>query len=185
MEIYDQINDIIRQDTFFWFCAIAGSALFILQFLLSLFLGNAGENGEEIDSENFKWLSKNALTGFLMMFGWVGLTCRKEFELSILSSVVFAALGGLIMIFIVHFIFSKAKKLRSFGTVFRIEDALGKEAIVYQRIPKGGIGKISISLYNFTYELDATSSHLEDLPSFSTVTIIKKLDEKTVVVLPT
>ena len=68
--------------------------------------------------------------------------------------------------------------------VFRIEDAIGKQATVYQRIPKGGAGKISLSLNNLTYELDAISDHSEELSSFTQVHVLKKADEKTVVVVP-
>ena len=85
--------------------------------------------------------------------------------------------------FVIHFFI--AKKLRSPGTVFRIEDAIGKEAMIYQRIPKGGSGKISVSLHHFTYELDAISFEQEDLPSFTFVQIIEKFDEKTVIVAMT
>jgi hypothetical protein len=93
-------------------------------------------------------------------------------------------IGGLITLLITGLIFRGAKKLHSSGTVFRIEDAIGKEAMVYQRIPKDGAGKISISLHNFTHEIDAVSSLQEELLSFTSVRIIEKVDEKTVRVTP-
>ncbi len=85
---------------------------------------------------------------------------------------------------IIRSIFKLAKKLQSSGSVYRIEDAIGKEAYVYQRIPKGGIGKISISLQHLTHEIDAISHIHEDLPSFMRVKIIEKKDDNTVVVTP-
>lgn len=146
--------------------------------------GEADSGGAEFDSGKFQWLTKQALTGFLLMFGWAGLTCIKEFELSILAATTISFFAGLISTFVTSFIFKMAKKLRSSGTVFRIDDAVGKEATIYQRIPKKGIGKITLSLNNFTHELDAISTHYEDLPSFTSVQIIKKADDKTVVVVP-
>ena len=119
-----------------------------------------------------------------MMFGWVGLTCRKEFDFSVWQASLAALAGGILSFFCSGFIFNLAKRLRSAGMVFRIEDAIGKQATVYQRIPKGGAGKISLSLNNLTYELDAISDHSEELSSFTQVQVIKKSDEKTVVVVP-
>jgi hypothetical protein len=119
-----------------------------------------------------------------MMFGWVGLTCKHEFGLSILATSLIAFLGGLIAIFATALIFKSAKKLRSSGSVFRIEDAVGKQAVVYQRIPKGGVGKISLSLNEMTYEIDAMSHQNEELPSFISVQVLKKSDDKTVIVVP-
>lgn len=181
-------NDIVREDSIFWFCALSGTGLFVIQFILNLFGGDTHDNIDDvdggIDSGKFKWLSKQALTGFLMMFGWVGLTCRKEFNYSPMATFITAIAGGTLSIFVTGYIFRLANKLRSSGTVFRVEDAIGKEATVYQRIPKDGVGKISLSLHNLTYEIDAISHHLVELPSFTQVQILEKADEKTVVVVP-
>ena len=178
------MNSFITKDFLFWFFALLGSGLFLIQFIVSLLGGDGEDDTVELDGK-FKWMSKQALTGFLMMFGWIGLTCRKEFELSNLASTLISLAGGIAAIFATGLIFGGAKKLRSSGTVFNIDDAVGKEAIVYQRIPQNGVGKITISLHNFTHEIDAISYHSEDLPSFISVQVIKKADEKTVVVVPT
>jgi hypothetical protein len=181
------IQEGMRNDSFFWFCALSGSGLFILQLIVRLFGGSAfddldGESGE-IDAGNLKWLSKQTLSGFLMIFGWVGLTCRKEWNFSVISTALTASVAGLFSVFILGAIFKSAKKLRSQGTIFRIDDAIGKEATVYQHIPKTGTGKITLSLNELTYEIDAISHHSEELPSFTKVQIIGKADDNTVVVI--
>lgn len=171
-----------------WFCALAGTGLFFIQFILS-FLGadphsEIEDGGLEIEAGKFKWLSKQALTGFLLMFGWVGLTCRKEFACSLTISLFIACAAGIVAMFLIGWIFKMAKKLKSSGTVFKIEEAIGKEAMVYQRIPQGGMGKITLSLHNFTHEIDAISHAQEDLPSFILVRIIQIANDNTVVVVP-
>lgn len=188
MEIIRKFDALVSKDPFFWICALAGTGMFVIQFTLNLFgtdhhddIDNASN---EVDASKFKWLSKQAVTGFLMMFGWVGLTCKKEFALSGLASALFACVGGGIAIFVSAFIFKIARMLRSTGTIFRIEDAIGKEAVIYQRIPCGGIGKITVSLHHLTHEIEAISTAQEDLPSFTSVQIIKKADAKTVIVVP-
>lgn len=175
-------------EPFFWFCALAGSGLFIIQLTLS-FLGahhdsDLSHESAEIEVSKLKWMSKHALTGFLLMFGWTGLTCRKEFGLSFAVSALSAGMAGTATMFLIGWIFKLTQKLRSTGTVFNIEDAVGKEATVYQRIPQGGMGKVSLSMHDFTHELDAISNAQEDLPSFISVHIIQKLNDTTVVVVP-
>ena len=178
----------LSKDTFYWFCALAGSGMFIIQFLLSLFgFGHDHDMVDDhghFDAQNFKWLTKQTVTGFLMFFGWVGLTCKKEFAMSNTVSAICAVAGGLIAVIVTAFIFKMAKKLRSPGAVFRIEDAVGKDAFVYQRIPKNGIGKISISLHNHTHEIDAMAMTHEEISSFTQVQIVKKMDDKIVIVVP-
>ena len=172
---------IFTTNSFFWFCALIGSFLFAIQFL-SHILGVDAEI-EETDAGNFHWLSKQTLTSFFMMFGWIGLTCKNQYEASELVTICIAFFGGCASFFLTAFLFKAAKKLQSPGNVFCIDDALGKEAIVYQKISKESPGKISLILNNFTYELDAVSLS-EELPSFSRVQILKKLNEKTVIVIP-
>lgn len=101
-----------------------------------------------------------------------------------MPATLIAFTAGLCVVFILGAIFKSAKKLRSQGSIFRIDDAIGKEATVYQDIPRTGTGKITLSLNNLTYEIDAISSHPDELPSFTKVQIIDKADDKTVVVIP-
>lgn len=185
--MFETIHQHINKDYIFWFCALAGTGLLFIQFIANL-LG-AGHHdlhdGLDHDAGDFKWLSKQALSGFIMIFGWVGLTCEREWGLSKIAAVPIALVAGIIAFFITSFIFRMAQKLRSTGNVFKIENTIGKEATIYQRIPKDGVGKISLSLDGIMYEVDAVSGLEEDLPSFIKVHIIKKADGNTVVVVPT
>jgi hypothetical protein len=182
----DFLQKALSKDTFYWFCALAGSGMFVIQFFLTLFgIGHDHDDGHgEFDAQNFKWITKQTLTGFLMFFGWVGLTCKKELLLSGGITAACAAAGGLIAVFATALIFKMAKKLRSPGAVFRIEEAIGKEAFVYQRIPKNGTGKISISLHHRTHEIEAVSMTHEEISSFTQVQIVKNMDDKIVAVVP-
>ena len=178
-------QNLLEQDTIFWFSAIAGSGLFVLQFLLSL-LGTSegddfGENGA-LDAAKIKWLSKQAFTGFLMMFGWTALACKNEFGLSLLLTVIFSFLAGLATVVITGYIFKGARRLQSSGTVFDLDKSIGKEALVYQRIPKQGAGKISISIDRVLHEVDAVSLNGEEIESFQSVLILKKIDNNTLAV---
>lgn len=182
---------VLNKETFFWFFALSGSVTLFIQLILNLFglsdhhdIGDTDMDTGEIDTSNFKWLSKQALSGFFMMFGWIGLSCLKEFEFNVLLSLAIAFIAGVLAMFVSGFIFKMARKLHSSGTVFKIEDAIGQEAMIYQRILKKDKGKILISLNNLTREIDAIALNEEGIPSFTKVKIINKVDENTVSVVP-
>jgi hypothetical protein len=177
---------IVNIDSFFWFCALAGTGMFLVQLVLS-FLGNGADELDEnsaVDAGKMKWLSRQAVTGFLMMFGLSALTCKNQFGLALALTAVIALTSGALAVVIIGFIFKLARKLQSTGTVFLLENALGKEAVVYQKIPRGGMGKISISLQQLTYEIDAISFNGEEISSFFPVQVIKLTGDGKVVVAP-
>lgn len=192
-------NELIKSGSIFWFCALSGSGMFLIQFIINIFgisdhdsfdtndvasdnIDDAGQ--DSANAEKFKWLSMQTITGFLMMFGWTAITCQSEFGLQNTTTIITSLAAGIFAAIITHSIFNLAKRLRSSGSIYRIEDAIGKEAYVYQRIPKGGVGKISMTLQHFTHEIDAISHHTEELPSFMRVKIIDKSDDNTVIVTP-
>jgi membrane protein implicated in regulation of membrane protease activity len=187
----DYLNELIQSGSFFLFCALAGSGMFVIQFAINIFGMNSEMAPEQIHDGNLdlvdvrtvKWLSMQTITGFLMMFGWVALACQNELGLSMGPTLGISFGSGLFAALVIRLIFTLAKKLRSSGTVYRIEDAIGKEGYVYQSIPKGGRGKISVELQHFTHEIDAISDSMEEIPSFNRVKIIEKSDDRTVVVI--
>lgn len=171
------MNILVNSGSVFWFCALSGSGLFLIQFLINLF----GMGDSDSDIKQFKWLSLQAVTGFLMMFGWCAITCQNQFEVEILPTLVVSLVSGLLAAWMIHFLIGFTKKLHSAGSVYSIEDAIGKEATVYQKIPKGGVGKVSLALHHFTHEIDAVSR--EEIESFTRVKIIEKSGSNTVVVI--
>lgn len=185
-------NELIKSGSVFWFCALTGSGMFFIQFIINILGGTNQDNfdvGDTIDASSdaadanrFKWFSMQAITGFLMMFGWTAITCQSEFGLKNIPTIGISIASGIFAALIIRSIFKYAKKLQSSGSSYRIEDAIGKEAYIYQSIPKDGIGKISISLQNFTHEIDAISRNSEALSSFTRVKIIEIKDDNTVVV---
>ncbi len=173
----------MEKEYIFWFCALAGSGVFLIQSILN-FSGLGAEDVDDATSQDFKWLSKQAVTGFLMMFGWIGLAMLYEGGFSFPISTLIAALAGIGSALIVGYLLRLTSLLRSTGTVFDIRDAIGKEASVYQRIPLNGKGKVTISLHEISYELDAVSRESEEIDSFQPVQIIEVSDDNTVVVAP-
>lgn len=180
----ERFFEFLQSGSPFWFCALAGTGMFIIQFLMNLFGGmdHDGFDSDSGDFRKFKWFSLQAITGFLMVFGWTAITCQVEYALQNIPTLGIAIVAGLIAAYMIRTLFKFAKKLESPGNMYRIEDAIGKEAYVYQSIPRNGTGKISLSLNNLTHEIDALSYNSQEIPSFNRVKIIEKKDDRTVVV---
>lgn len=119
LDLILRFGNFISEDAFLWICALAGSGLFVIQFILNLFGALDQELNEGSDAGDFKWISKQALIGFLMMFGWVALTSRKEFGLSGPLSALLGFGGGLIAIFLTGLIFRSAKKTPQYWKCFQ------------------------------------------------------------------
>lgn len=185
-ELYNEILASFADNTIFLFCAYAGLGIWIIQFLLSLAgTGETDFEGEELgDDRNFKWFSFKAIAGFLMMFGLTALTCLRDFNLNIEISTFIAFIVGLFAIYILNLIYKLSKRMHSSGSVFQINDLVGKEAYVYQRISADGVGKISLSHHDLTHEIEAVSDLKQEIASFTRVRILRILDGNVVAVTP-
>lgn len=171
--MFQQISS--HELSIFTYAACIGTTIFFIQLILNFF--GFGDEDEKL----FKWLSIQSLAGFLMMFGLTGLTTSIELNWKT-EWVALCSIGmGILTVYVTRKIFQGAKKLHSPGSVYRVEDMIGKEGFVYQRIPKDGIGKVTIQHNEMTYEVDAESN--EEIHSFQRVQIIKTKDENRVVVI--
>ncbi len=187
LELFEKLILLFEDTTVFMFCSYFGIGILIVQFLLGLIGLENGEDftdGDMSEARQFKYLSLQTIGGFLMMFGLTGITCQKEYKFHNWLSFFLSLLVGLCSVLIINLIFRLAKKLQSSGSVCNLDDVIGQEAFVYQRIPKNGVGKITISFQHLTCEIDAVTSSQEELPSFTRVQIIKKRDDSTAVVIP-
>ena len=131
----------------FWICAILGTLLFILRAFLMIFAGVHhdfdGDVYHDVDTPegteaSFKALSLNSITGFFMMFGWVGLACYKQFGLSSGISTLVGFVAGALCVVLIAKVFQGASKLESPGAVFDVEKLIGEVVEVYQQIPAEG-----------------------------------------------
>ena len=190
-------------ENIFLFCAICGAVFFIIRFVMMLMgAGTEGadaiDGGMDMDMDGgdvgdidvddashsdtlFGILSINTVTAFVMMFGWAGLTCYKQFSLGAAASIIVAFLVGVLCMLITAYLFKLSGKLVSKGGTFNINTAVGKKASVYQQIPADGKGRINLNIPGSnTRELNAVSADHKDIESFKTVKIVKVIDNNTV-----
>lgn len=176
----------------FWVCAIAGTTLFFLKSLLLIVGGmdheldidsnEIAQDGLDSSDAAFKLLSINSITGFFMMFGWVGLACYVQAELIPILSLFGGTIAGLITMYLTAKLFQGARHLISNGSQFIIENTVGKTGSVYQEIPENGSGKIQITVDGITREIDAISADNQSINSFTTIEVVSVLNPTTVAV---
>lgn len=179
-------------ETTFWVFAFGGTLFFVLRILFMLFVGGdhdmdadghiGGDIGHDGTDVSFNLFSLQSLTGFFMMFGWVGLSLYVQSEVGPFFSVLGAFAAGLSTMFITAAIFRAAMNLVNPGSRFVVDDAVGKTASVYQRIPADGRGRIQLTLAGSTREIDAISEEKADIDSFTSVEVVRKVDDRTVAV---
>lgn len=105
--------NLINPDNIFSFCALAGSGMFVIQFLLNFI--DVRKN-EDFEDRSFIRMSVQAVTGFLMIFGWTAISFQREEYFQDGSTLVIAFVSGLFALFITSAIFRVAKKLQRRGS---------------------------------------------------------------------
>lgn len=177
---------LLNSDQMYWALAIGGSVLFALRVLVMV-LGLSNDDHQSASDGDqdghFQLFTIHSLTGFSMMFGWVGLGCLKQTELGPIWSCLAALGAGIIMLFITRSMFRMAGKLTSKGSDFHIEETVGLDAMVYQRIPATGSGKVHVTVNDTLRELLAVSEKNEVIDSFQTVHIKRIINDQTVEVI--
>jgi hypothetical protein len=106
----------------------------------------------------FKMLSFRTMIAAIAFFGIAGLGAQ-EAEAAPITAVAVAIAAGIAAMYGVFWLMQTLAKLRAEGTI-RVQRALGKQAVVYLRIPgeHSGMGKVQVNLQNRTMEYEAMTS---------------------------
>lgn len=187
-------NTLMTNHVVFWICAVAGTTFFALRMLMSLFTGGFFEQDADFNHSYdghhehhsvslFKFLTVHSLSGFLMIFGWSGLACVAQFNLSNNYALLIALVCGIMMMMITSLIMHNAMRFESRGDVFCTKKTVGLTGTVYQHIPAHGTGKIHLVVNNITRELLAKSDSNYDIESFTLIKVVKAIDHETVAVI--
>jgi len=147
-------------------CAIAGGTVLIGQTGLNIFgLGDADADIDpdvDVDAldgaDSLNFLSVRALAGFLTFFGLIGAGgTASHWHAGLSLGAAFAA-GSSVMLFIA-LIMRWFRRQHSEGNL-QPQNAVGKTARVYLRVPPGksGKGKITVSIQGRSMEFEAVTS---------------------------
>lgn len=177
----------------FWVFAVFGTLFFLIRVVFAIVGGfgvedaDGGGEGTADDADGshesdvaFKLISLNSVTGFLMMFGWVGLASYKDHGLIAAQAVLAAFVGGLVTMALTAQLFRIAMNFTSKGSRFTIKSLVGANGSVYVRIPSDGRGQVQVSHNDRTRTLEAISEDHVELESFTNIKVVKVVDPRTV-----
>ncbi len=169
--------------------ALVGTIFFVLRLVFALFFGG---DGGDIDGDMavhgddgaFGLFSLLSILAFFMGAGWMGLTCRIDWELNSLVSAAAATGFGFSLMLMASGMMAYARKL-SRNVTYDPATAVGHTASVYMSIPtKGdGMGKIQVTVSGRLKTMNAVSAG-PAIDAFKTVKVVSVRDDGTFVVEP-
>ena len=177
-------------ESIFLYTAIAGGAVFALQFALTLLGG--GEDGADlsevgVDGDGhhssslwfFEMVSLRTLAAATMFFGLVGLTAQS-YDATPKVALLVAGAAGFAAMYSVYWMFTQLFKLESSGNQ-DITNALGLPATVYLRIParNEGRGKVQLTMQNRIVEYLAVTDETDPIPSGENVWVTEVVNGDT------
>lgn len=184
----DFFNNLEPMHQIFWYIALAASAVFLVQTILT-FLGSDSSDGLSADFDGnldhvdapFQLFSLRNLVNFLLGFGWTGVTFYESVQNKYLL-IALTVFVGCIFIALFFLLIREILKLTEDNT-FQIESLKGKTGEVYINIPANmsGKGKVQISIKGSNHELSAMTRADESLPSGNLVKV-EEIQDKILIV---
>ena len=168
-------------DNVYLILAVAGTAFFAIQFIMSLMGGEMSHDGAADSIEamevndhaavsELNFFSLRSITGFVMFFGWAGYFWGNKGWTGFLIAVA----CGLLMMFLITLVIFLMLKLQHSGNISPadIENQAGS---VYLSIPGGAdkFGKVTIKVQSRTLQLKAFAD--EPLPTGTPVVVLKHI----------
>jgi membrane protein implicated in regulation of membrane protease activity len=158
-------------------CGALGSAVLIVR--LGLLAAGAALDGDGLAVEGhadpgdgFQVLSVHTLASFLMMFGLVGLALSRQSGVGPGWSILGGMAAGLGSVLLIARLFQAARGLQSSGNL-STQAAAGCLGTVYQRIPQGGTGRVTVRIGQRLREMDAIHAAGTELPTGTPVRVVR------------
>ena len=169
--------------------ALIGTTFFVIRLAVALFFGGDGGDmdGDLADHGGdgaFNMFSILSILAFFMGAGWMGLTCRIDWDLNSMVSAAAATGFGFVLMLMASGLMAFARKL-SRTVSYDTATAVGRTATVYMTIPEKGAGKgkIQVSVSGRLKTMDAISIGPR-IGEFSSVTVVSARDDGTFIVEP-
>lgn len=170
--------------------ALLGTIFFVLRLVIALFFGG---DGGDVDGDlsdvghgdsTFSMFSLLSILAFFMGAGWMGLTCRINWDLSSMTSAIAAAGFGFVLMAMASGLMALTRSLNQV-VEYDLGTAVGHTASVYMSIPaKGqGRGQIKVTVSGRLKMMDAVSNGPR-IPEFRSVRVVSVRDDGTFVVEP-
>ena len=113
-------------NTIFLGIAIVASAIFLIQFIMSVFFGDL-DTDTDVDVDLGSVVSFKGLTHFCIGFGWYMYIAKS----TAISTFLIGILIGLAFVFILWFLYKKAYQLQKENKPEKMEALVGRECTIY------------------------------------------------------
>lgn len=113
-------------NTIFLSIAIVATAIFLIQFIMSIFFGDL-DTDTDIDADLGSVVSFKGLTHFFIGFGWY-MYIAKSTEI---STFLIGISIGLVFVFILWYLYKKAFQLQKENKPEKTEALVGRECTIY------------------------------------------------------
>jgi membrane protein implicated in regulation of membrane protease activity len=189
------LEGITGVDVLFAACAIIGTILFLLYFVLVMLTGAADGMLEvagfdfEMDAAGvFHMFTLQGLLSFVMMFGIFGLAVSQSGDnTNAVLAVLAGTAAGTASMYVVAKVFQAMQSLESDGTVVH-NKALGARGTVYRRIDPNKPGQVQVEFQGALRTMSArsddeaatleTGSLIEVVDTIGEILIVAPLDRK-------
>ena len=189
----DDIFAVFSDKTIYFSMAAVGTLLFTLRLVLMLIGGmdaggdfdtgiDADAGGADLHGGDFSLFSMVSILAFLMGAGWLGLTCRLEWDVGPVLSAIYASLFGFGLMLLSSFALWQMRRLSESGR-YDLQNCVGHTGRVYLRIPERGQGRgqVQITVDGTQKVVDAVSTG-EAIESFATVRVTAVEEGETLLV---
>lgn len=185
-DFFDWLLNLKGFELILWCIALLFSFLFVIQIIISLFIGGGDGDFDDVGDDGHgdasQFFTLRNMIAFFTMFGWAGLTAYKS-GLSNAWVIVIAVASGVSMVALLVFLMTRAAKLRQSGTL-QMKNAVSQIGETYLRIPakRSGIGKIQVQVQGRLMELDAMTDDTEDIATGRPIKVVSTLNERILIV---
>lgn len=169
-----------------WCIALLFSFLFVIQTILSFFIGGGDSDiddfGDDGHGDVSQFITVRNMIAFFTMFGWAGLAAYKS-GIPNAWVIVIAVAAGILTVAMLYFFMRKANTLRQSGTL-QMKNAVSQIGETYLRIPaqRSGMGKVQILVQGRLVELDAMTDDPEDIATGKPIKVVTTLNERILIV---
>lgn len=169
--------------------ALTGTTFFVIRLVIALLFG---DGGGEVDGDMsvaagdgaFNMFSLLSILAFFMGAGWMGLTCRIDWDMSSMASAAASTGFGFALMMMASGMMMVARKLNR-SVSYDPATAVGRTASVYMSIPRrgDGTGKIIVNVSGRQKTMDAISS-ADAIKEFKSVKVLSVRDDGIFLVEP-
>jgi hypothetical protein len=169
-----------------WCIALLFSFLFIIQTIISFFIGGGDGDidamGDDGHGDASQFFTIRNMIAFFTMFGWSGLAALKS-GIPNPWVIVIAVASGVATVAMLYFIMTRVTRLRQSGTL-QHKNAVSQIGETYLRIPasRNGIGKVQIQVQGRLVELEAMTDDPEDIATGRPIKVLSTLNERILLV---